>query len=579
VDDRYVTINGKLLIVEGTNLVGINKMYEVVGQDLTELRAILTAMQESPETPFLLITQNVEKTRVEYICGKPEQFTTVEVEYRGYNQNIWDVANQYARGDANVLNLYIFWSEDAAATQKNYNLLHVWNIPDTYRGDILVGDTPERSDGDIYVPPPEVLVVEDPALLDKLNLTDEEVVELIESDVEGVTIPTEVPIADRATALQNLTAVNFNSLPTGLTTGIDKEIASSQAVNIGDTLDDTGLTKELAARGSACARQDKNFENESIPSPNFDPVNIPSPDLPDAAKQIESAFGALSSAVNTANRIFDLQFDATVGIFGPLLNKLQNIGSLTDNLFKNQLADCLLGTGEGPVGVPEAPEIGSGVSPGISIPDVTGGLPIPTSLLKDALKDLTVDLDESLTDSFETVMNLIRTPMCIMQTMMSALNGFKPPTLGDVTDALNPCKDGADTEDNCPAEATQDIINASETLTAAMDTIPRIEDLPTEAVTEEVNESVQHFTGLVEKTTEEVQHEIERGVKQVMDDIQKSMDTKLEKIEQLREAVNKLFGETSDQAENAEENQKESSGCGSTTVGSFTDSIEGFIGT
>ncbi len=266
-------------------------------------------------------------------------------------------------------------------------------------------------------------------------------------------------------------------------------------------------------------------------------------------------------------------------MFGPLLNKIQNVNSLSDNLFKNQLADCLLGTGEVPVGVPDLPELGTGVSPGISIPDITGGLPIPTALLGDALKELSVDLDESLTDSFETVMNLIRTPLCIVQTMMSALNGFKPPTLGDVSDALNPCKDGADSEDNCPAEATQEIINVSETMTAALNTIPRIEDLPTEAVTEKAEESIQHFTGFVEKTVEEVQNEIDRGVKQVMDDIQTSLDAKLEQVEQLRQAVNKLFGETSEQAESAEKSQKESSGCGSATVGSFTNAIEDFIGT
>lgn len=579
VDGRYVVINGKLLLVEGTNLVGINKMYEVVGGNLTELRTILAKMQTNSDTPFLLLTQNVEKTRVDYICGNPEQFTTVEIEYRGYNQDVWTVANQYAGGNANALNLYVFWSEAPAATQKNYNLLRGWSIPDTYRGDVLVGDSPEQTDRDIFVPAPEVFTVEDPALLDKLNLTDAEVIQLIGAQVDGVIIPQEVSISDRVLSIQNLTKVNFNSLPNGLTTGVDKEIASAQAVNLGDTLDDTGLAKELATRGSACARQSKNFANESIPDPNFDPVNIPSVDLPDAAKGVESAFGALSSIVNTANRIFDLQWNATVGLFGPLLNKIQNIGSLTDNLFKNALADCLLGTGEKSVGVPEAPELGSGVSPGISIPDITGGLPIPTSLLKDALGELSVDLDESLTDSVETVMSLIRTPMCIVQTMMSAINGFKPPTLGGLTDALNPCKDGADSKDNCPAEATQDIINASETMTAALDTIPRIEGLPTEAVTEEVEESIQHFTGFVENTTTEVQNEIDRGVKQVMDDIQSTLDAKLEQVDKLREAINKLFGETSEQAQSAEENQKESSGCGSTTVGAFTDSIEDFIGT
>lgn len=579
-DDRYITINGKLLIVEGDNLVGINKMYGVVEKNLTELRNILALMQEDVNAPFFLITQNVEKTRVEYICGNPEQFTTVETTYRGYNQNVWTVANTYAKGNGNALNLYLLWSVGPAATQNNYRYLRVWGIPDNYRGDILVGTTPEQGEGDIYVPAPEVLSVTDPALLDKLNFTDDEVVQLLDAQIDGVSIPQDIPILDRVVAVQNLSRVNSNSLPTGLTTGVDKEIAAAQAINLGDTLDDDGLTKELATRGSGCARQDKNFADELIPSPNFDAINIPSPDLPDAAKQVESAFGALSSAVNVANKVFDLQWNATVGLFGPLLNKIQNVNSLADNVFgANKLADCLLGTGGGPVGLPEAPELGSGQSPGISIPDVTGGLPIPTSLLKDALGELSVDLDESLTSSIETVMGLIRTPMCIVQTMMSALNGIKPPTLGGVLDALNPCKDGKDSEDNCPPEAVQDIINASETLTQALDSIPRLDDLPTEAITEEVNESVQHFTGFVEKTTEEVQNEIERGVKQVMNDIQSSLDAKLEQVEKLREAINKLFGETSDQAENAEENQKESSGCGSTTAGAFTDAIEGFIGT
>jgi hypothetical protein len=282
--------------------------------------------------------------------------------------------------------------------------------------------------------------------------------------------------------------------------------------------------------------------------------------------------------INTVNRIFDLTWNATVGMFKPLLNKIQNILSLADNVFKNSLASCLLGTGTDATGVPEPPAFGSQESPGINIPDVTGGLPIPTGLLEDALKDLAVDLDESLTSAFETIMSLVRKPLCIVQSLMAALNGFQLPTLGGLLDALNPCKEGADTEDECPPEETQEIINASEDMTAVMDSVDRIQDLPTEEVTEDVEESVEHFTGFVTRETTEVTNDIERGVKQVMDDIQKSLDTKLEQVDQLEQAIKSMFGDTEETALDGEESQPESAGCGSTTVGAFSDAIENFIG-
>ena len=579
-NEKYVIINGNLFIVEGTNLVGINKMYDVVGKDLTTLKKILLEMDNLPNAPFLLITQNVVSTRVAYVCGRPESLTTVSEVYRGYNKNIWTIANQYAGGNALSLNLYIFWSDDASATQRNYLLLRDWSIPDEYRGDILVGDNPPAGsdEGNVLTNVPSVYTVEDPNLLVELGATNAEIVELIESAVEGIVLPKNVSIEDRAKSFEDLTKFDEKSLPNGLTSGLSKSSAAAQAVNLGDTLDDDGLAKELATRGKACARQSKNFADELIPDVNFDPVNIPTPDLPDAAKQIESAFGALASVSNTVNRIFDLQFKATLGIFAPLLNKIQNIMSLSDNLFKNKLADCLLGTGTDAVGVPEPPPFGSGVSPGISIPDVTGGLPIPTSLLKDALKDLTLDLDESVTSSFETVMDLTRTPLCIVQAMMESVNGFKPPSLGSVLDSLNPCKDGKDSESNCPAEETQEIISASAEMTTVMKTIPRIEDLPTEKITEEVSETIEHFTGFLDSTTSSVENTIDRGVKQVMDDIQKSLDAKLKQVDQLRKAVKDMFGEASEISKIAEDSLKESAGCGSTTIGAFTDAITDFIG-
>ncbi len=574
--DNYRIINSKLYVVEGTNLQGINSLYQVVQKDLTKLKELLSVLAGATKQPMIVYSQNVASTAILDVCGKAQSVVTVTETYRAYNKKASVVANTYSNGDFSQLIPYIYWSQEALADAPNHKRLEFYEVPINYVGDILLGVTPDTGQRTSFqLPPPEVFTVEDPELLTKLGMTDSELVELLEEVIDGIRASSDTSIDERADALDNLVKFDQPSLANGLKTGASKAVAALQAVDLKKTMVTDDLAKELATRGSACARQPSNVSEEQLNIPNLDLPNVPSADLPNQAKKIESSYAALAASTKKATDAFSTMVESTVGVFGPLLNKVQNLQSLSENLFKNQLSDCLLGSSSAGTGIPDAPDLGSGVSPGISIPDITGGLPIPRSLLKTALESLSLSLDETVTDSFEQTMKLLSKPTCIIQAMMSSLNGFNLPTSADA--AETPCKDGKDTEDSCPPEDVQAIINQSESLSGALDGMELLENLPTEPTTTTIEESIQTFSGAVEKTATETTNEISRGVKQVMDDIQKSLESQLKMVDNVFTAVNSLFNDVGGTAISAENSDPPKAGCGSASIGSFTDAISEFI--
>lgn len=574
--DEYVVVNGKLLIVDGTNLIGINKIYEKTGNDLNKTKEILAGMTIA--IPTMLTTQNVTRTTYELICGANQPVETVTETFRNIDTNVNTTAATQGGGLAS-LHHYVFWPEQVQTSQAAYDKLVRWGIPEDYIGEILSGENAVQEEF-LEEQAPEVYRVDSLTLLGDLLFTDEELEELLQLQADGVKIPHKVSMADRAAAITNMLTRKPATQDNGTTNNVKSPIVAMQAVDLAKVTDDQNLSKELSTRGKACARSTDrldpaNVNGFNIPNlPDLDLPNIPFNQLPDPAKKIESAFGALSNGISFANRIFDLMVGSLTKTVKGIINKVQNASSMVDNVFGNGIAQCLLGTGTANTGAPEIPGVGSGQG-GSSIPDISGilgGLPLPMTLLKEAFKSLSIELDETITDAFETMMKTIQIPLCIVQKLLGSLTGF------DLGGLLNPCKDATSTDESCPPEEVQSVIDASSELTSTLDTIPSLEGAPTTIPQVAVEETVQKFTGTVQETVTSTTDEVTRGIQEVMDEIGQSVDAKIELVEQFDKAIKELFGDARDTKENIDEEAETNTGCFPSPLGLFTDAIEDFIG-
>jgi len=580
-DDAYLIINGKLLIVSGTNLVGLNKLYEKTGNDLAKTKIIVGGMNTT--LPTMVTTQNVTRTSMEVVCAVSQTISTVTETYRDLDTGINTSRIKWG-GDLESFHHYIFWGERVSATQAAYDRLVRWNIPEDYIGEILSGESAVQEDYLEYEAP-EVYKIDDLSLLTDLKFTDAELEELLQAGVSGVRIPHKVPMTTRVQAITKLLTRKPTVRDNGMRSSVKAPVAAIQTLDISKTTDDAGLAKELSTRGAACARSSARLEAGSIGGfnvpnlPNLDLPNLPSAQLPDPAKKIESAYGALSSGISFASKIFDLMVGSLTGTIGGILNKITNLSSLTDNVFGNDMAKCLLGMGSGNTGTPDIPGVGDvgGAGGGSSIPDISnilGGIPLPMSLLKEAFQSLSISLDETVTDAFETMMGTLQVPLCIIQSLLGSIGSFGGFDLGGL---LNPCKEGTDTDDKCPAEEVQGVIDASPQLTASLSTIPSLEGAPTTLPEQTTTEEIENFTGSAKQTVTETTSAVTRGIQEVMDEVSQTIDSKVEMIEQFDKAIKELFGDARDINDNADEDEQAVSGCGPSVLGLFTDAISDFL--
>jgi hypothetical protein len=559
-DDKYVNVNGHVLIVSGTNLVGLNKLWTLYGS-IPRIRTFVAGLQAN--MPRLITTQNVSTTRYENICGISQPITTITELVRDVDRPISVSANQW--GAYSGLNHYVVWGVYADMSRAAFEKLHLWGIPDAYIGDLLSGETPETVPG-IVISTPQCLAVENLNLFTDLGFTDAELQELFELNIPGVRVPktvTQQELSDSLKGMLKKPRVQTN----GMFSSVKAPLAAVKSLDFSSTFRDSDTTKELATRGKACARSQ--FKFPDMPEiPNLPNLDFPS--LPDPSKKIESAFAALSSAVAAANKVFDLMIGSTKKLVTGVLDKIQNLKSLADNLLKNPLAQCLLGSGTKMTGTPEYTGPGTpGVNSAIpNLESLTGGLPIPMSLLAAAFKKMSVMLDEAITKGFATLMEMIKTPMCMIQGLIDSMLGID---LGGLT---NPCASG---KDNCDATETQAVIDASPTMTAQLATIPGLDGAPTTNPVNEVSSAVEDFTGDVINTTKTTQETVTRGIKQVMEDIQKSVESKVALVDELDKAIRELFGDVGKTASTITEDTSKQNACGPPSLGILTDEILNYI--
>ncbi len=569
---KYVIVNSKLLVVSGTNLVALNKLWVVTGKNITKFKEVLA--QITLNLPTLVTTQNITITTYERVCGTLQPITTVVETYRAVNTSDAALQIKYG-GTVDSFNHYVFWGENIVATRVAYERVAKWGLPEEYVGDVLGGGEATQEPW-LDANAPTIYTVEQLDLLDVLKFTDAEITELLNLSVDGIKIPYKVSITDRTVAMRRMMTkppVRDN----GMRHRVKAPIASMQALSVSKTMDDDGLAKELATRGKACARSSSRLKLDMPNMPDVpDLPNLPFDRLPDPAKKIESAYGALSSGVAFATRTFDSMLGTLEKTVKSILNKVQSAASLADNVFDNDMVKCLLGTGIGSTGAAVFSGVGEGMGLGggnsiPSIKDVVGGLAIPVSMLKDFFKKMAIELDETITAALETAMKLLQIPLCVIQSLLKSLLGF------DLGGILNPCGAGKDANTKCPPEETQGIVDASTALTDALDSIPSLDDLPTTEAVEETVEAVQQFTGTMQKTITSTTSAVTRGIQQVMDDISKSVDAKLEMVDKLEKAIKELFRDVKDIKENIDENDAKSSGCMPPVLGFFTDEISNYI--
>lgn len=575
--DDYVVVSGKLLIVDGTNLTGINKLYELYDQDLDKVKSFLSDM--SSNLPRMITTQNVTRISYDFICGENREVTTVTEVLRDVDTNV-ETSRAKWGGDQSSFNHYIFWGVQSESSQASMQRLVRWGIPEDYIGEVLSGETPEDEVLSTDVTSPFVFTVESLTILSDLLFTDEELKSLLSKQVDGVKIPHKTSLNERLNAFSRVLARRPSTLDNGLRDATKAPVVAVQAIDAAKVTDDQNITKELAARGKACARASSRLEADNIDGfeipdvPNVGLPDVPFDQLPDPAKKIESAFGALSNGVSAANRTFDAMVGSLTDTVGGILNKIQSVANLTDNLFDNELAECLLGSGTKNTGVPEFTGVGDVGGVGGSIPeveDVFGGLPIPESALQDAMKKLSVELDETITDAFESLMGTIQIPMCIVQKLMAEFSGID---LGGLT---NPCGSGKNPDDNCPPEEVQAVIDASSELTGVLSTIPSLDDLPTTNPVETVEQEVQQFTGTIKETVTTTEQDVTRGINEIMDEISQTVDSKLEMVEQFDKSIREMFDDARETKVNIDEDAEQNSSCLPSVLGLFSDAISEYI--
>ena len=434
-------------------------------------------------------------------------------------------------------------------------------IPEEYYNSIYQQETAEQS---FYsgVVPPKVYLIEDPELLSKLQMSDDELEELLSRKIDGIKLPTEVSVADKVKQLSTLLGKTRENLENGMKSRAKPALAAGTALNLGKTFNDSDLTKELATRGKACARADTSKFN----IPNADIPNIPFEDLPNAAKQVESAFAAVSSGVSSALQIFDSGFDAMKSVLEPVLNQLQNFSSLGENLLNNNMPSCLLGatskvtgaiTPTG-VGVPTPGGLAGGATPSI------GGLSLPLDLFVTAMEKLSFSLTSVVTTGFTTLMKAIQVPICMAQKLINLLTG--------VSEGVE-CLTGKNPDDTCSAASVQNVINNSEEMTQSLKGMPQLDGLPTTETAIETLEDIQTFSGTVQKTFATVQQEINRGLQKVAEDINNSLETKYKFIDEFDRAIRDLISGITDLSLTGGLNLSTSGDCLKPSVGTLVDAI------
>jgi hypothetical protein len=569
IDEETVVVNGKVFVVSGTNLVGINALYLALQSNVTDLKKKLTLVNATTKMPYLLSTENVSVTTYDFVCNVPQPVVSVMETPRTWDTRVTVTAQKYTGGNGSALNHYIFWSSSADPSAASQQKLVQLGLPAEYWPGILLGTTPEGNFSDLSVTVPSVYTVEDPELLTKLKLTDAEITELLDKQIAGVKLPSEVTVPALSLQIAKITGNTKSRLSNGLKHSVKAPIAASQTLNLRKSFNDTSRLQEMAIRGRACARLpafNPNAASGSLP-------DLPTTSLPNFAKQLEGLFAALSSAVNRALDVFDFLFDAVKSVINGLLNKLQNLGSLADNLFGNALVKCLLGAGGAATGVPDPAAVGpsgswggSGGTSSGAMPSI-GGIPIPMDLFAKLLQKLSAKIEETVSSAFTAVMKAIQVPLCLAMGVLTAMLSVD---LGSLT---APCKDAINPNNKCPPEDVQTVINESQNMSSITSSMPQMEGVPTTSTTSATTEKVQAFTGQTQQTVSTTQQSVSRGIKQIVDEISQSLATKLEFVDKVIKAVRALTGEMTEQKLTSDEASSSSTKCIPPSVGMFNDQV------
>lgn len=572
IDTETVVVNGKIFTTGGTNLVGINALYLKLSKNVAALKEKLILVAAVAKFPYLLSTENVSTLSYDLVCSVPVPVTVLVETPRSWDTSVVVTARKWTSNNGSALNHYLFWSGSVAPSTMSQQKLVALGIPSVYWPEIMLGTDPTAGLSST-VTAPLVYVVEDPDLLNKLHLSDAEIAELLDKQISGIKLPSEISVADLAKQTRRIISNTRSRLANGLRHQIKAPLAAAKVLNLSSSFNDSSRLQEMATRGRACARL--SALSPSIPSTDL--PNLPSASLPDMAKKIESLYAALSAAVQRALDVFDHVFNALKKVVEGLLGKLQDLSGLEENLLNNDLAKCLLGLGGAATGVPDASAIGpsgswggSGGMSGGAMPS-TGGLSLPISIFTSFMQKLTMKIEQTISKSFALVMKSIQVPLCLATGILSAMSKIN---LGSLTP---PCKDALDPNDKCPPEAVQDVINDSPALSALTATMPQLEGLPTSNTSTEVTEQVQAFTGQAQSMVTTTTQTITRGIKQIVDEVGESLRTKLQFVDKMMQAVQQLIGEMTEQKLTSTETSAQKAKCGPPSVGMFTDQITALL--
>lgn len=525
-----VLVGGKLFILSGTNLVGINKIYELVGKDLAKTKAILAKIAELEKLPYLLLTENVESVIYELVCGEMQKFNTVTETFREFEVNLAAAAARWTGNDLSLLNPYIFWSVAAVSGMSSSTKLRMLGIPNDYFVSVLTGESEDEQSTNSTVLPPQVFIVEDPALLSKLGLSDANLKALLEKNIPGVQVPPNTPLAMQ-NLVNSLSKLQRSVLPSGLRSDVKAAVALAQSLDHSKSFGDSDQLKELAGRGRACARLSQN--NLNLPSVNL--PDLPTNVLDKGAQKLEAAFGAISAAVSVALKVFDDLFNALKKVIMGFLNKITNLSSLSKNIFGKDLVQCLLGSGAKAAGAIDFSKIGPGTGfgsgglAGGSTPS-TGGLPFGKEAFLLFLGQLSSKLENTINTGLEKVMSGIKTPICMAMQILK--------TLSSVELGIS-CLAGKNLDEKCPPEETQEVVNSSSEL-SYINSLPQMTNEPKSSSSDALIKKTQAFTGKVESVVVKVKETITRGVQKIIDDIARSLDSKLSFVDEIHKAMRSL---------------------------------------
>jgi len=569
-DSKSIFVGGKLFFVEGTNLTGINKLYQLTNKNLTVLKKLLASMAVLADLPYLVATENVSTTSYELICNLMQPLVTIVETYRAFDKNLQVTAGQWGVG-VGLLNPYLFWSAAITTGVASSTKLQTLGIPPEYWADIFNGTTPTQSNTS-QVKPPVSYTVEDPLLLTKLSLTDVELVELLEKNVDGIRVITTVK--DLANKFSKLAAVRRDTLTNGLKNKVKAPLALVQAADLGKTFNDSNRLSELATRGKACARLSAN--SPKLPSAQL--PDLPSANLPDASQKLEAAFGALSSGVSSALKVFDHVFDALKKVITAPLNKIQNLSSLAENLFNNSLAKCLLGA-EAASGSIDFAAMGPGTGMGSGgladgpTPSI-GGLPLPKDMFAKFMSMLVAKLEQAINSAFAKVFAAISVPLCMAMQLLTALTSMASIDLG----SLNPCKKNADLNGKCPPAGVQELINESSLLGPSLEGMSQLSGETLTSSSAEVSQKLMAMTGQLRSYTVTVKDTITRGIQTIVDEVSLSIETKLKFVDEIFAAIKELTGDGQNLKNTMEEASSSQNACTPPSVGLLSDTITRYIG-